>query len=426
MSEQSAVFPEQNAVNKGPKKKSKKLIVITLIVIAIVAFLSLTREKPENKPKKIIKKGITTIKVGENRTKNALITKTVKIISEDETEVVAEYSGRIVKDNFEIGDQVYKGQVLAVFNQSPLENRAVINVSSARNSVDFARENLDLTKKIAEKSYKTAKNDVEVAKIRYKRIKDGKDQSMDKKTAKELLEQARRRRDQTKAQGDQQIEAAQNSLNQAQSGLDMASLEQGKTVIKAPSDGVITSKRLNKNSYINMGTIIANISSGDELEANTFLSQKEIQGLEPGDGIDLICKGQKETVSGLAQIKNISSIPNEKNLRYAVVLEFFPSRDAYSCIGSNTFIKAQFSIPVLEEDKHYFIPLSAVKIGQTKNTVFIIKEEKAELRDVIIGEVFGDFVEILDGIKIGEIIADEGSNNLRNGDEVEERTDLDY
>ncbi|MBD3238121.1 MAG: efflux RND transporter periplasmic adaptor subunit [Candidatus Moranbacteria bacterium] len=408
-------FPKQIQDNK-PKDSKRLVFFIAGVIGAIALIVFLSIEKQEQKPKSEVKKNISVVEVGQAETTNAIINKTIKVHSQDEAVVIAQHTGRIVEVDFEVGQAVKKGEILAKFDQSALENSATIELNHAGESVEIAHDSLEATEESAEKSYKSAKNEVEVAKINLERIKEnGDDKDIDE--AEERLEQAERNRDNAEAQGEARVEQAKSTLNQAEKGYKQALISQRNTIIRAPVDGIVTSKNLFNNQYLSSGAIIAKISTSNNLESTIYLSQDEAGALKSGDIIDVYCEG-KQGYANLAKVKSVASIPDSSNLRYAVAIEYFKTMGESKCLSANRFVEAQFKLPVESLAGNFFLPISAVKVGQTKNTVFVIQDQIAQVREVKTGKVFGEYIEITQGLDQGELVALQGSKSLSHGDKV--------
>ncbi|MBD3244752.1 MAG: efflux RND transporter periplasmic adaptor subunit [Candidatus Moranbacteria bacterium] len=408
---------EDSSNNQDKKSKTKLLLFfVTVLIVLIIIFLLGREEDKKEEPKPVVKQ-VSAIDLDSDKTKFAKIRKTVKVDSKDQTAVFTLYSGRIVKDNFEIGQEVKKGEVLAVFDQSTLVNPNTVELKYAGESVEISKDALEAVEDQAEKIYKIAKNDVEVAKINLEQAEESGDKDAIKK-AQERLEQAQRARDEAKARGESLEEQAEASLNQAEKGYAQALISQQNTIIKAPSSGIIISKNLSKNDYLNAGSMVAQISTSDNLESVVHLSKEEIQGIEIGDIVDVYCKNN-DNIAHMAKVKNISSIPDSSNLRYALTIEYFKGLSDSSCLSANQFVEAQFNLPIEARQGTYFLPISAVKIGQNRNSVFVKQQDKARIKRVKLGRVYGDYVEIISGLENSDMVINKGSKNLSDGDLIE-------
>jgi RND family efflux transporter MFP subunit len=408
------LFPLDKKEQINPKQDRYKIVLFILgAFLLAVGLLFLTREKVEEEEEKETPKQVSVLKIGSDRSKKAYVEQSVKIMSENQASVLAEYTGRITQVNFEVGDEVKKGQVLAKFDQSQLENTTVIDLETAQEAVEIAEETLSDIEDAGEASYDAAKEDVKLAKIELEAAKAG-NSNMSVEEAERRLDQAKDRKDQIEAQGEQSEDSAEAQLNQAKASLKKANLARQKTIIKAPQSGVVVSKNLSNNDYINQGTLIARISSSDNLEAKLFLSKDIALKLKQGDQFDLVCSLNGYNDAG--EIENISPLAESSNLRYALKLKFYePMLSNHDCLAVNQFVKVKLEVPNLDQT-NYYVPLNSVNFGQIKSTVFVIEGDRANKKEVQTGEIFGEYIEITDGLTAGEQLIVVGNKNLRDED----------
>jgi hypothetical protein len=118
----------------------------------------------------------------------------------------------------------------------------------------------------------------------------------------------------------------------------------------------------------------------------------------------------------LGKILSYSNIANSNNNRYQVEIECLDD------ISKKTNRFAEIKIPLsLDKDNgdSFFVPLSAVSIGQRENKVFVLENGLAKIREVKIGKTIGNQIQIISGLKNGDILIVENNRSLRNEEEVE-------
>ncbi|MBD3300293.1 MAG: HlyD family efflux transporter periplasmic adaptor subunit [Candidatus Moranbacteria bacterium] len=410
---QEKIFPKSQEKIKSISK-FKYLLIILVFFIGFIVLSLIGKHKAPEQEDEIFAKKVKTVTIGGEQTKKAVLEKSIKVASEDETRVFAEYSGRIIEENFEVGDKVKKGQILAKFSQNKSDNITIIDLEKARENLAIAEENLDDVEESTEKNYKVAKNNVELAKIALDEAETSGDEN-DIKTAEEKLEKAERSRDAAEALGDQEIARAEQALLESQKGLEKARAGYSKTIVRAPIDGLVIQKSINKNSYLNQGEQIASIGNLDNLFSRLELSREEIRGIQPGSGLEIQCLNNNGSI--FSTVTDISPIAKSDNLRYELKIKH-PKDASNNCIAVNQFVTAKLEIPNYDYN-NYFLPITAVKLGQQRNIVYVIEDNTAKVREVKIGKVFGNYVEITEGLEANEIVALKGSRNLKDQDPVE-------
>jgi multidrug efflux system membrane fusion protein len=90
-----------------------------------------------------------------------------------------------------------------------------------------------------------------------------------------------------------------------------------------------------------------------------------------------------------------------------------PNQDELLWPGTlvQTFVK-------LRTEEAVTVPSAAVQVSQTGNYVYVIKDEKAELRPVKVARTLGDVAVIESGVADGEAVVVDGHLQLANGSRV--------
>jgi multidrug efflux pump subunit AcrA (membrane-fusion protein) len=400
-------------VEETRKKKIKRQNLAALAILVVGTALSFVLFGPKNDIQNedtdnSIAKKVKVLELKPNETNRAILEKTVQFKAIDSSEAVAEYSGRIKQTDFEIGDLVSAGQVLAVFDQSDLSNSAKISFQSAQNSLELAEKNLKQAKDLAEESVDLAKDAVDLAEIQLDQAKDSGDNEAIE-LAEENLKMAENRKDQAEISAQSQINGAQIQVEQAKLGLNQAQVGYEKTFIKAPIGGYIVSKNIKEEDYVAAGFSVAQIAGKGELEGRVYLNQDEANRILVGDEVDAAFGS--EIIKG--RIASVSKVADQDNQRFEVVI-----RTAGELLTqANQFANVKFPLR-LSDQEGFFIPLEAVNIGQKRNEVFIVRDGQVETREVETGKIIGRQIEVKRGLKVNEMVVIEGNRNLQSGEAV--------
>lgn len=172
-----------------------------------------------------------------------------------ETTLISEVAGRIldVSPSFNAGGYVRKGEVLVRINESDYQ----ANLLRAAATVESAEANLAQEKGRAEVAFKEWK---------------------------QLPKNTRRSQDATDLYlRKPQLEQAEAQLLSARADLDKARDDLDRTVIRAPYDALIKSKRSDLGQYVSPGTPLAEVFSTDYAEVRLAIPQGKISYLDlPG------------------------------------------------------------------------------------------------------------------------------------------------
>lgn len=185
-----------------------------------------------------------------------------------------------------------------------------------------------------------------------------------------------------------------------------------KTVIRAPFDGFAGLRQINIGDYATIGQELVDVVQLDPLRVDFSVPETLLSKVKPGLSIEItadaylgeVFDGKITAVAPKSDVQGHSievraNLPNtELKLRPGLF------------VNVNVFLGAKPDAIVIPEQAIW-------PIGQQK-TVYVIIDGKAERRDVIIGERQPGSVEILSGLKAGEIVVTAGQMKLYNGADV--------
>jgi len=394
---------------KKHKKRQNIIAILILIFGTIFSYILMGPSKddikniPESSQK--ISASVKTIIISKDNSKIAKLEKSITFAAgESEANVISENSGRIKSVNFEVGDEVFEGQVLASFDQSDSENSQKISFESSRKNYGKLRDSLEKTEELVEENIDLAKRAVEIAEI-------GKDQAStdsEKDLARQNLKIAKDQKKQAEISADIQVNGLEIQLEQSKLALQQAEIAYSKTFIKAPISGVVNSKKIDSEDYLSLGQAVASIVGNGKAEAKVFLNNNEIKRIKKGDSVEILIddKNYKGKIISKSEIANID------NGRYEVKIASLENISSVANQTGKIILNLYLSS---SENNSFFVSLDAVNMGQNKKEVFIVKDSKAVSRQVEIGKIIGSEIEILSGLEDGDVLITENSRNLQDG-----------
>lgn len=209
------------------------------------------------------------------------------------------------------------------------------------------------------------------------------------------------------------FEAARAGIEQAEATLELAQIRLGKTTIEAPFDGVISDLHIEEGSLVSTQATISEIVSN---EVEVLVNVEESR-------IGQIFEGQNATL-------NVQAYPNVNFP--AVVTEIDPTGDTAShtfpvtitAVDEKGLLKSGMyaDLSLLSEEKQNvpLIPRAAIVNLAGQPTVYVVIDDNvAEQRSVTTGLTNANQVEILSGLEPGDIVVIAGQPNLADGASVE-------
>ncbi len=197
----------------------------------------------------------------------------------------------------------------------------------------------------------------------------------------------------TKSQAESQIIAAQNQYNTALERFDDESRD---IVILAPFSGIINDKQVVVQDFKNIGSPLFSLTNTNkEKKVKVFFSLDEYEYLKKSKNITVKFEGKKEIK--ILQTK-FSAKLNPKTQKISVEL-ILPNNEIVKNILIGSFVEVLLP---LEENIYSIIPISAVSFEPSGAEVLVVNNDILERRVVVVGNMIGDSIEIIKGIKKGE------------------------
>ncbi|HKS41508.1 MAG TPA: efflux RND transporter periplasmic adaptor subunit [Blastocatellia bacterium] len=343
--------------------------------------------------------------------------------------------------NVQEGDRIPQGTALARVRQSDYAvkvGQAESQASQVRSSLDSSRGQLveaqsgiDSTKAQlaqAEASYAKASLDFDRAKNLFE------SQSLTKAD----YDAAKSQRDVTEAQlsaarsqvkvaeakanvARSQIETVQAQIKGAQAAIDEARIPLQDTALRAPMNSVVLERKIEAGTLVSPGTLAFIIADTTSVKAIFGVPDLTVETLRLGSPITVTSqaalgkdfRGQITAISPSADAKSRVfevevTIPNPQNLLKVGMIVSLSLEETGAPVES----------PV--------VPLSAIvksKDNPDNYAVFVIEEQSgkqsARIRNVKLGEAYGNTVAVIEGLKSGERVITTGATLLVDGQRVQ-------
>lgn len=415
-----------------------------LAIINIIALIALTIGCKTNGKEKTVKP--VKVKSIETHTGANVVRYSASIRPNSQVEISFKVGGYVeaIKSmegrHIQAGDIVMKGAVLAQLRQSDYAakvNEARSQTGEARSALDTnsaqmkeaitAVETSKAQLKDSEASYERAKLDFERAKALFAT------QSITKPdfdAAKERFEVSKAKFEAAKAQlavaeakvntAKYQIGAAESRLKTMEATVYTASIPLGDAQLRAPLSAVVIERKIEVGQLVSTGTpafVLADLSS---VKAAFGVPDLALQNFKLGDTLTMTT----DAVPGTELTGHISRISAaaDSNSRVFDVEVTIPNTQGLlkpGMIASMTVDErgAMKEFPV--------VPLTAVtrsKVDPNAYAVLVIEESNgkhiARMRNVTLGESYGNSVAVNSGVKPGEIVITTGVSQVADGEEV--------
>ncbi len=196
---------------------------------------------------------------------------------------------------------------------------------------------------------------------------------------------------------------AKSSVDNAFGSYDQARISSDKLIIKSPFAGKVSAISIKTGEEINPGTLLVTVEDDSLLTLSAYLSQSDVETISLGDRIVINKNGESATVTSISP----SADPITK--KYKVEISHSDSNLRPGEVIRITFKTGE---NILNHGR-FFIPLPALHIQPDEIFVWKLENRKTVKAVVTLGEIVGDFVEVLAGIEIGDNIISEGGRLIK-------------
>ncbi|WP_286843004.1 efflux RND transporter periplasmic adaptor subunit [Idiomarina sp. UBA4206] len=209
----------------------------------------------------------------------------------------------------------------------------------------------------------------------------------------------------------QQMESAQGDVNDLKTTLE-------KKVVRAPFGGRLGIRKVDLGEDLQVGGEIVSLQATNSVRVNFPVPQFWLVKMTRGLSVEVnVGDGSDATISGEITAIGAEISPVTRN---AIVQSYLQNEKSQLIPGMAVETKVTLSNP----QDVLAVPSTAVIYAPFGDTVFIIEEGekagtfKARQQFVRLGKARGDFVEIVDGLKEGDVVASAGAFKLLNGQAV--------
>ncbi|KPQ33929.1 MAG: RND family efflux transporter, MFP subunit [Phormidesmis priestleyi Ana] len=214
----------------------------------------------------------------------------------------------------------------------------------------------------------------------------------------------------------QAVAAAANQIDAQRAVVAQSQRQLSYTDVRSPLTGVILSRQVDIGDFVESGAALLELGDLSALEVTVQVSELDIGRLRLGQPAQVRLDAFPDAGVISGQIERIAPVADSTS-RLIPVQVRIPNVGGQ--IGSGLLARVQFSAG---QGGRVVVPTSALSVGETENTVFVIEGEgeqaKAIARSVKTGEQGQDRIEILSGLEANEPFVVQSDRPLTSGQAV--------
>ena len=320
----------------------------------------------------------------------------------EEVTVSSEVDGKVDEVLVDVGDRVERGQPLV--NVSTIELKLALDqqralYQQARARLGITEESDDIKNVPDAAEVKKAAADLKEAEEAYKRS----EQLLEKRLIpRQDFDQVDARVHSARAAYDLAVQSVQNlraQLPQYKASVELAEKKLRDAVIRAPFKGQVKERVVSPGQYLKVQTPVMVIVSMDPLRVRLKIPETMAGLIQIGDRLLVTVDAYPHRAfSGKLSRSNPSVDPQSRTLEVEALLE-----NPEGLLKPGFFVKAR--IPSAKLDPGMVVPQDALQYSYGIYKVFLIQGDVLKEQEVKVGDLSAEQVEIVSGVKAGDMIA---------------------
>ncbi|HWR42030.1 efflux RND transporter periplasmic adaptor subunit [Sporomusa sp.] len=209
------------------------------------------------------------------------------------------------------------------------------------------------------------------------------------------------------------LKVAEADLSSAQAALSTAQQQQAYAAVTAPVSGVVANRAAVIGQVVAAGVPLMSVENLDQVYAVVNVEQKDLGVVKQGMAAEITVDAYPDKVfTGKIEIINPAAVVANRMYRTKIKID-----NSQALLKPGMFVKVSIitgnPVPVLA------VPQAAIFQKQGIYHVYVLENGKAVRRQVEVGSVIGDFVEIKSGLAEKEQVITSNVNKLKDGDPVQ-------
>lgn len=299
----------------------------------------------------------------------------------------------------------------------PAEKRqaaAMLQVAEAQQ--DLAKRQFDRVQKLAQSGSAASEDELDEARAQLAQTIATME---DRVAAKELVDEGPRQERilQAKARRDMQKAVVKKLSDQKR-----------KHTIISRFAGYVVAERTEQGEWVNRGGPVAEIAALDNVDAEVFVLESYIPYVKRGAAVtvrvpslpEVLADGRKQPLDG--DVMYVTPEADSRSRTFPVKVRLKNALEEGVPVMKAGMV-ARVTLPIGPEKPARLIPKDALVLGGAKPVVWVVdvaEKGKGKVRPAPIktGITSGTRIEVLDGLKVGDVIVQEGNERLQPGAEV--------
>ncbi len=210
----------------------------------------------------------------------------------------------------------------------------------------------------------------------------------------------------------QEYDLSELAVNNLKADIDLVKVNIGRTEVKAPYEGRIGLRNISLGAYITPATLITTLSQVDQLKLEFSIPEKYNNYIRPGKVIEFFVAGNLKAYQARVIATETAIETNTRTLKIRATI-----------LGNDRFLTpgafARVSLTFGSEDDHMVIPTQAIIPQAREKQVLLYKNGKSIPTVVTTGIRDAEYVQILSGLSTGDTVITTSLMTIRPNSTIE-------
>ena len=209
-----------------------------------------------------------------------------------------------------------------------------------------------------------------------------------------------------------QLDQTRTRAESARLNKELARISLKKSLISSPLDGTVKTRHVKVGEFVRKGDKLVEILDLSRVIVKVNIPELEILEIKIGQKVEIALYIMEEIIFS-GEVKNIGLEADSNNRTFPVEIHVSNSE---RMLRPGMLARATFTKSI--DDEQIVIPRHTILEKERGRVVYVFDKGKVFQRDIQVGLSQKDQVQVIKGLKKGELIVVEGHNKLSDGEEV--------
>lgn len=207
--------------------------------------------------------------------------------------------------------------------------------------------------------------------------------------------------------GQQEVDNAQNQLNNIAADIELTNAQLTKTEIRAPFSGRLGLRNVSPGAYVQPSMSLASLYQTSPLKLDFFVPEKHAASLREGSSIRFSVDGAQGLFMAKVSVIEPKIDESTRSVKIRAIVQ-----GASSALRAGAFAKIDLA---LAQGRGIVVPSQAIIPSARDKKAIVVRDGKAQMVVVTVGQRTEGMVEISEGLSVGDTVVTTGLLFVRPG-----------